>query len=323
MLDDGALYDIAVVGGGPAGVAAAIWGARYRRRVVLIDAGEHRNRWTSEAHGYLGLDGIAPAAMLQRARDDLDRYREVHVRDRRHVVAASQARDRFVLRLDDGSAIEALRLVIATGVRDIFPDVDGFDGYFGQSIFTCPSCDGYEAQGKAVAVVGDSAEMAEFALSLLDWAGSVVAVRESEATSELTDRAREQLPVRDVIGRVTAIEGQHGQVTSLELDSGATVPCEVVFWLMRHEQQSDLPAQLGCALTGEGCVVVDDDCETTTRHVYAAGDITPGPHLVQIAAAKGARAGIASAVSLRGESGAPLSPAPAPDPEPLTDAPDA
>jgi thioredoxin reductase len=224
------------------------------------------------------------------------------------------------LGLDDGTTIRALRVVLATGVKDLFPDVDDFDRYYGRSIYTCPSCDGYEAQGKAVAVVGDSPDMAHFAIALLDWARSVVAVRESGVSPQWEDLDYQHLPIDNVAGRVVAIAGHQHQVRSLVVDDGRAVPCDVVFWLMGHEQQSDLARQLGCEITAEGCVVVDDQRATTVAHVYAAGDMTPGPHLVQIAAAEGTLAGISAALSLHGHAGSPMSPPPAPVPDDVVEA---
>ncbi len=201
----------------------------------------------------------------------------------------------FRLELDDGQSAHAHRVVLATGIRDVFPPVDNFEAYFGRSIFTCPSCDGYEAQGKAVVVVGDSPEMAEFAVGLLDWAGSVIAVRANHSSWSFGDRATAQLPLDDVAGRVVAIAGSNGQVRSLEFDDGRSLACDLVFWSMRHEQQSDLAIKLGCAMSEDGCVMVDCEGATSVQWVYAAGDMTPGAHLIQVAAAKGATAGIAAA----------------------------
>jgi thioredoxin reductase len=304
--------DVAVVGGGPAGMAAALWAARYRRSVVLVDAGKHRNRWTLASHGYLGAEGVAPSELISIARRGLARYPEVEVIEGQVTQAVIDG-DLFRLLLTPDRHLAALRLVLATGVGDVFPDVDRFEQFFGQSIFTCPSCDGYEAQGKAVAVVGGDPEMADFATGLLDWAGSVVLVSETDDATGLIERAGDRRAVAEVRGRVVAIDGERGQVRSLSIDDGSTVSCEVVFWPMRHEQQSDLPRQLGCKMS-DGCVVVDDEGATTVRNVYAAGDMTPGPHLVQLAAAEGTRAGIAAATSLRGERGSPVSPMPAPGP---------
>ena len=118
-----------------------------------------------------------------------------------------------------------------------------------------------------------------------------------------------------VTGIPRALIGTNGELKSLRLADGTVVDCEALFCTLGHEQRSDLAKQLGCEFTDEGCVNVDEHCETSVKHVYAVGDMTPGPHLVQVAAAKGATAGVAAAQSLRGESTTSQSPEPAPDPD--------
>ena len=310
MADD-TTFDIAVIGGGPAGLAASMWAARYRRRVILLDAGEQRNRWADATHGYLGLDGSSPRELIECALREVSSYPEIRVRSPARVNTVQPGQSGFQVRLDDGSEVGALRLVLATGVRDTFPSIDRFEEFFGSDVFTCPSCDGYEAQGKSVAVIGDP-QVAAFAVGLLDWATSVTVI------VDMLDEdlgALEQLGIRVVVGEPTSLVGEPGQLRSVRLKSGDEVPCEMVFCTMGHVQQSDLPHQLGCEISSEGCVLVDDHCATSVEHVYAAGDMTPGPHLVQVAASKGATAGIAAAISLRGHDGAPRSPRPAPDAE--------
>ncbi|HWM18914.1 MAG TPA: NAD(P)/FAD-dependent oxidoreductase [Ilumatobacteraceae bacterium] len=308
MADD-TTFDIAVVGGGPAGLAASMWAARYRRSVMLLDAGEQRNRWADATHGYLGLDGFSPRELIESARREVSSYPEINVRNTARVATVGRGRSGFEIRLDDGSEVGALRLILATGVRDTFPSIDRFEEFFGTNVFSCPSCDGYEAQGKSVAVIGDR-DVAPFAVGLLDWATSITVIVD---TPDEDLGALEQLGIRAVVGEPICLTGEPAQLRSIRLRSGDEVSCEMMFCTMGHEQQSDLPRQLGCEMSSEGCVLVDDHCATSVEHVYAAGDMTPGPHLVQVAASKGATAGIAAAISLRGDDGAPISPRPAPD----------
>lgn len=312
---DGDIVDVAVVGGGPAGLAAALWAARYRRRVVLVEGGLHRNDWTDAAYGYLGLDGMSPAAVLAQARADVTKYPEVDiVADTRVDDVVRADTGEFDLRLDPIGRLRALRLVLATGVRDVFPAIERFEDFYGTSVFTCPSCDGYQAQGKSVAVVGEHEDLAEFGLGLLDWARSVVVIRPGGAGGAADD-ALGAAGVSVVEGEPVAFDGGDGQIRAIELGAGGPVACDMVFCKIPQVQHSDLAERLGCAMSAEGSVVVDDHCRTSVDHVFAAGDMTPGPHLVQVAAAKGAIAGITAATSLRGERGAPSSPRPAPDPE--------
>src|SRR5688500_18305818 len=144
--------DAIVIGGGPAGLSAALWLGRYRRRAVVVDAGQQRNRWVESSHGYLGLDGISPIELLERARKDLGRYPSVVVRDG-FVRAAEGSRDDFVVDVD-GEQVACRRIVLAIGTKDRFPEIANLFEHYGASVFTCPSCDGYEAQNKRVVVIG-------------------------------------------------------------------------------------------------------------------------------------------------------------------------
>jgi thioredoxin reductase len=312
------LVDAAVIGGGPAGLSAALWSARYRRRVLLVDSGRQRNRRTARSHGYLGMDGAAPDELVERALADVLAYPEVQrvgPVDVLDVTTGTGRPGRFRLRLDDGRHADALRLILATGVVDVLPNIEHFDEYYGSAVFTCPTCDGYEAQGKRVVAIGDDEHISGFALGLLDWAASVALIVAPDATpvrTGETDRV-ESAGVEVFRGTPTALEGSGGVLRAVRLDDGTQVACDVMFCTVRNVQHSDLATRLGCQMTEAGCVAVDADGRTTVEHVFAAGDMTPGPHMVQVAAAEGARAGIAAALSLRGERGAPGSPQPAPE----------
>ena len=310
------LIDVAVIGGGPAGLAATHWCARYRRRVTLFDDRRQRNRWTAATHGYLGLEGIAPHALLERAHADLRPYPHVTI-DPRRVTTVERRPDAFVLRTADGGEVHALRLILATGVRDQFPPIQNFEEFYGTSVFTCPSCDGYEAQDASVVVLGDPEHSVPFVVGMLDWATTVALVVDHAVLDAHRDRYARlaDVGIRVVGGTAVRFDGERGRLDSVVMDGGDHIPCKFAFCVIGHEQHSDLPAELGCIVSDEGCVVVDEQCHTSVAHVYAAGDMTAGPHLVQIAAAKGARAGIAAALSLRGEDGAPRSPRPAPEPD--------
>ncbi|HEY4608961.1 MAG TPA: NAD(P)/FAD-dependent oxidoreductase [Ilumatobacteraceae bacterium] len=309
--------DVAVVGGGYSGISAALWAARYRRRVMVVDGGKQRNRATAMAHGYLGFDGASPAAILERARADLSRYRHAEIIDGTEVHQVGLLADGFLLQLSDDTTCEARRLILATGVRDLLPEIEGVAEYYGKSVFTCPSCDGYEVQGQAVAVMGEGDHIPGLALSLLDWASSVTMIIDpmSSPPQPETPPKVASHGISVITGIPRALIGTNGHLESLRLADGTVVDCEALFCTVGHEQSSDLAKQLGCIFTDEGCVSVDEHCETSVQHVYAAGDMTPGPHLIQVAAAQGATAGVAAAQSLRGETTTSQSPQPAPDPD--------
>jgi thioredoxin reductase len=308
-------WDAIVVGGGPAGLSAATWLARHRRSVVVVDSGEYRNRTVRRSHGYLGSDPIDPMALLASGRQNLSCYPGVHLSRARAETARREACGTFVVGVD-GAELRSLRLVLATGVIDRFPEVGGFDDHYGIDVFHCPTCDGYEARDRRVVVFGWSQDVAGFTLGLLEWAAEVTVVTDGRAF-EGDERAHDALRRHgvDVLrDEATELVGEPGELRAVRLRSGAVVASELVFFSIAHHSRLDLARQLGCATSGEDCLVVDEEGQTTVPGVYGAGDITPGVQLASVAVGKGAVAGVACALSLRGEPGAPGSPAPGPDP---------
>lgn len=302
------LHDAAVVGGGPAGLTAALWLARYRKRVVVVDSGEQRNRWVEHAHGYLGFDPCSPADLLARGREDLARYPEASLRSGTVGTARRNDDNTFTLLLKDlAEPVHAKRVVLATGVTDAFPEIDRFFEHYGADVFHCPSCDGYEAKGRDVVALGWSDAMTGFALTLRGWAKSVTVVTDGRPFEgdEDCDRQLRAAGIRLVEDDAVAFVGERGALEGVRLRGGETLPAQLAFFSIAHHFRADLADQLGCERNGDGCVVVDREGCTTVPGVYAAGDLVPGLHLIQVAAATGAMAGVACAQSLRGEGGMP------------------
>ncbi|MGI8685518.1 MAG: NAD(P)/FAD-dependent oxidoreductase [Acidimicrobiales bacterium] len=301
------LYDAVVIGGGAAGLAAATWIARYRRSVAVLDGGEPRNKWVDLAHGYLGEDPVHPGELLERARRQLQRYEEAELCSGQATVVRRRDDGVFLVVGDDGLRLRSRRLVLATGVRDRFPEVERFFEHYGASVFHCPTCDGYEAKDAQVVAFGWSEDITGFALTLRGWARSVTIVTDGRAF-EGDGSCRRQLDEAGIpVLEDDAVEllGERGHLEGVRLRGAGVVPCELAFFSIAHEPRTALAEQLGCRLTEEGCIEVDSEAATSVPGVYAAGDITPGLQLMQVAAAKGATAGVACAQSLRGEGGQP------------------
>lgn len=308
--------DAVVVGGGPAGLAAALWLGRYRRSVVVVDSQEYRSAAVLDSHGYLGRDPQTPVELLARGREELLAYPTASIRQQRVEQITRRADGLFAVACADGQHLLAHRLVLATGVRDVFPQIRGFDEHYGASVFHCPACDGYEARDRDVVAIGWSAHLVGFATTLLNWARSVTVITnghrfdgDEACRVTLADHAIE-LVEQDVVELV----GERGALEELVLQSGRRLPTSLVFFSLAHVPQVDLATSLGCALDDDGYVAVDEQGETSVEGVYAAGDLTPGLQLVQVAAASGTVAGVAAAQSFFGRQGAPTSPEPAPEP---------
>jgi thioredoxin reductase len=324
MTDD---VDVLVVGGGPAGLSAATWLGRYRRRTLLVDAGAPRNAAVSHVHGVLGWDPTTPGAFRAAAVEGLARYPDVAVE---HGVVSSLGRrdDRFVAevtRVGHASTdapgllteVVARRVVLATGVRDRAPDVIGFDTHYGAGVQHCPTCEGFEARDLPVVVIGWGEHVPGFATELLDWAASVTIVSDGP-TTEIDDGQRARLGevgIEVVDDRAEELIGPRGDLRGVRLTGGRELPAGMAFFSIGHDPSVSLALGLGCELTPDGVIAVDDRQLTTTSGVYAAGDVTPGMQLVSVAAGEGTIAGVSAASSLHGGSSVGDAPTPAPEPD--------
>ncbi len=299
-----------VVGGGPAGLAAASWLGRYRRSVVVLDSQEYRSAAVDRSHGYLGRDPQVPLELLSKGREEVLAYPTVELRQRGASTVLRREDDRF--EVDDD--LLAHRLVLACGVQDAFPAVEGFGEHYGASVFHCPSCDGYEARDRHVVALGWDPHLVGFAATLKNWAASVTVVtngiRFQGDAGCRTELARHDIDLleRDAVRFL----GERGNLTGVELDGGELLEASMVLFSVAHQPRTGLAEALGCDVDEDGYVAVDSKGLSSVPGVYAAGDLTPGLQLVSVAAASGVVAGVACAHSFFGQTGAPTSPEPAP-----------
>ncbi len=307
-------HDAVVIGGGASGLAAAQWIARYRRDVLVLDSGDYRAASVDRSHGYLGRDPGKPHELLSKGREELRQYPTASYQSA-EVTRLDGAKGRFRVELGDGTTVGAHRLVLATGVADVVPDIDGFAEHYGAGVFHCPSCDGYEAKDRHVVAIGWDPHLVGFAGTLLNWAASVTVVtdgrefRGDDSCEVILERHGIEL-LRET---ATRFVGSRGDLQGVELSDGRLVQASLAFFSLAHVPRTDLATSLGCQLDEDGYVVIDEKGETTVPGVYAAGDLVPGLQLIQIAAAKGTVAGVALAHSLFCEQGSDGSPEPAPD----------
>ena len=300
--------DAVVVGGGPSGLAAASWLARYRRRVVVVDSGDHRADRVEHSHGYLGRDPQTPRELIARGREEVLAYPTASIVA--DVVTAARRRPdgMFAVTLRDAGQVVTHKLVLACGVVDAKPDVPGLEEHYGASVFHCPACDGYEARDRDVVALGWSENLSGFATTLLGWARSVTVVTAGErfqgdaACRALLDRHG----VEVVEERVVELVGERGDLRAARLESGRVLPCSLAFFSVAHQPRTDLARALGCEIDDEGYVAVNDCGMTSVEGVYAAGDLVPGLQLTSIAVAKGVVAGVGCAQSFFGRATAVL-----------------
>jgi thioredoxin reductase len=287
-------YDIAVVGGGPAGLTAGLWSARYLHRVVVIDSGDPRNWETRGINGYLGHAGITPPELRGIGRDECRKYGATLV-DNVVLTIHKNSDDDFSLAIEGGTRIRSRRLLLAYGLRDVWPEIPGLSKVYGANAHVCPDCDGYEARDKKVVVIGSGRRAVGMALNLTTWTDQIIictngmpaAMDEPEYCSKLDAL---NIPVLTSPVRRLCYDGS--RIVCLELDNGMELDAEKIFFTLAQYPSDDLGAQLGCERDSGGHIVVDRALRTSVRHVYAAGDLIPGPQLAIAAAADGAIAAL-------------------------------
>ena len=283
-------WDAIVVGGGPAGLSAALVLARCRRRVLVCDDGRPRNARAQELHGYLTRDGIAPARFVQLARDGLARYRNVTLLASR-VAGVAPAGRGFRVRASDGQEHTGRKLLLATGVEDSLPRLAGIDQFYGRSVHHCPYCDGWESRDEPIAIYGRRTRAFEMARALTAWSSDLVLC--TDGGSGLDPRRKRHLArngIRLIEDRIERLSGREGQLESIDFANGRRLPRRRLYFDLPSHARSELARQLGCRLRQDGSVRCTGYEATDVPGVFIAGNIVGDVQLVVFAAAEGAKA---------------------------------
>jgi thioredoxin reductase len=291
MRDD-ETWDTIVVGGGPAGLCGALWLARYRRKVRVFDEEDPRNKATWGVHGYFGIEDPPPLELRDRGRKQAVDAGAVY--EAASVERIEGETDDFVVTLADGREFATRRVLLATGLKDIVPEIPGFDELYGTSIWHCPDCDGPTVADLKVGVLGWGDGIVKYLMYMLTWTDRLLLLTHGHDPALSPEAAaaleRFDIPVRtDVIER---FEQTDGCLRTIAYHGGDADDVDAVFFHIACGPGSTLAADLGCEMDDDGILSVDAEMETTVPGIYAAGDITPGSRLALRAAAEGARAAV-------------------------------
>lgn len=285
-------YDVVIVGGGAAGLSAALVLSRARRRVLVVDAGQPRNAPAAHMHGFLSRDGMPPAELLEEGRREVEAYGgEVRRATVSELVRCTSAS--FQVLLEGGDRVAARRLLVTTGLRDDLPDIPGLHERWARDVLHCPYCHGWEVRDQPLGVVWNGPQTLHYVQVVRQWSKDVVLFAPA-ATLTNADRARLVARAIGVVeGTVTRIVVEDDRLTGVELDDGSVVPRSAVFAPPRFVPNSDLLARLGCEVDDDGWVVTGEAGATSVPGVWVAGNVANPKAQVIVAAGEGSAAAAA------------------------------
>jgi thioredoxin reductase len=287
-------HEVCIIGGGPAGLSAALLLGRCRRRVLVFDSGKPRNAFSRALHGYLTRDGTHPIELRALGRQQLDAYPNVTIRDTA-VRTIYRKEKQFEVVTVEEERVAARIVLLATGRIDNLPPKPGFSTFYGHGVYHCPYCDGWEHREKTIVVHGHGENAFDQALLMLVWSPRVIIC--TDGPPHFTAPQREKLHANSIqIVEAEILElrgGEEGMLQSVIFRDRDPLACDALFFCSDCLQKSSLPENLGCEFDDEGSVKCHGPAAIHVPGLYVAGNVRGGIHLAIAAAAEGAEAAIA------------------------------
>lgn len=267
------LFDCAVIGAGGAGLNASLILGRSRKKVALFDNGTNRNRVTQESHGFLTRDGIKPAEFKEIAINEVKKYPSVHFYQNTVTNITKQSNGLFKIETLENVEIVAERIILATGIQEEFPSVSDIQKYYGKSIFSCPTCDGWELRDQPLIIISENEEHTLFKGKLIyNWSKDLVIATNGHELSAPTLNELQRKDITVITEPVQHLKGVDGYLKKVVFSSGLEIERAGGFIVPNFVRPNQFAEQLGCQLNENGSIVTDEAGRTTQENVYAAGE---------------------------------------------------
>jgi len=284
-------YDVIVIGGSAAGLSAAMTLGRALRNVLIIDSCDPCNVQTPRSHNFLSRDGFSPSDIIKVSLEQVLAYPNITLISG-EATHAVQEDDIFRIEISTGQSATCDKLLLATGLRDIFPDVEGFRECWGISVLHCPYCHGYEVRDEPTVIFANGEAAYHLSVMVHNWSKKLTVVTNGISELRFEEASRlEELGVTVIEKEVSRFEHENGHVKRIAFNDGTHFETNVIYASIPFEQKSDLAEQLGCKISSHNHIEVDDEQRTTIENVFAAGDCTAQARAISVAAASGTKAG--------------------------------
>jgi thioredoxin reductase len=285
-------YEVIIIGGSYSGLSAAMALGRASRKTLLLDTGEPCNRQTPHSHNFITHDGVAPAVISAKAKEEVLRYPSVtFINDK--AIKGTKTAEGFEILTESGSTFSAKKLLLATGVKDVMPNIDGFAQCWGISVIHCPYCHGYEVKNQKTALMANGPIAEHFLPLLLQWTKDLTLFTNGKSTvSEEVAAKFSAHGIAIIETEIESIQHSNGNMESITLKDGEKHDLKVMYAKIPAVQHTFIPEDLGCIINEQGLIEVDEFKRTSVPGVFASGDCTTMGRAVIMAAEAGTRAGV-------------------------------
>jgi len=292
------MTDCTVIGGGPAGLNATLVLGRARRKVILVDSNDARNKVTSASHGFVTRDGVTPSEFRELAHQEFSHYPSISTIEDKVIEIIKNA-DGFTIKTELGKEWATRKVILATGMKEKFPNIPNLRNFYGKSIFNCPYCDGWELRDKPIALFGEVDYTFHTAEILRNWSQDLVVFTNGEELTKSHERKIEELNLRVETSRIRLLTGRDGMLQEVELENGLVIERAGGFVTPELVQASDLGTTLGVKLNDTGGYHSDEVGNTKITGLFVAGEASNVyPAQLIIAAASGVETAMAVNVEL-------------------------